>query len=59
MVIDKVTDVMDFVMGEYFVSDEYDECDGKNKKSPELENKIESGARCNTQSEGQKEKKVI
>ena len=51
MVIDKVTDVMDFVMGEYFASDEFDECDGKNEKSPELENNGKSETACNTKNE--------
>ena len=59
MVMDKVTDVIDYVMDESTDSDEYDGCDDKNEKSPELENSVESKANCNTRKEGVLKKKVI
>ena len=59
MVMDKVTDVIDYVMDESTDSDECDGCDGKIKKSPELENSVESKANCNTRKEGVLKKKVI
>ena len=51
MVMDYVTEVMDYVMGESIGSDECDECDGKNEKSPELENSVKSQTTCNTKIE--------
>ena len=59
MVMDKVTDVIDYVMDESTDSDECDGCDGKNEKSLELENSVESKANCNTRNEGVLKKKVI
>ena len=59
MVMVKVTDVMEYVMGESTGSDECDECDGKNENSSKSENTPKSRTECNTQSEGEKEKKVI
>lgn len=54
MVIDNVTEVTDSVMGESIISDECDGCDGKNKKSPELESSVESKTTCNTKNEEKK-----
>ena len=59
MVMVKVTDVMEYVMAESIGSDECDGCDGKNENSSKLENTPKSRTECNTQCEGQKEKKVI
>ena len=59
MVMEKVTDVMDKVIDESIASDECDDCDGKNKKSPELENNEKSETRCNMLKEGQKKKTEI
>ena len=59
MVMDKVTDVIDYVMDESIDGDECDDCDDKIKKSPGLENSVESKANCNTRNEGGLKKKVI
>ena len=48
MVMVKVTDMMDYVMGESTVSDRCDGCDGIIEKSSELENSVESKVNCNT-----------
>jgi putative DNA primase/helicase len=72
MVMDKVTDIIDCVlkdtpadmMDESTDGDECDRCpkgyrsayDGKNEKSPKIENKVEAKTKCNTQDKRQKEK---
>jgi hypothetical protein len=48
MVMDKVTDVMDYVMDESIDGDECDECDGKNKKSPEFQEQVKETTQCST-----------
>ena len=57
--MDKVTDVMDKVMDESTDSDECYDCDGKNEKSDELENNVESKVSCNMKTEGDLEKEII
>ena len=59
MVMDKVMDVIDYVMTETIADDKCYECDGIFQKSPELENSIERKLGCNTNKQGQKESKVI
>ena len=59
VVMDKVTDMMDYVMGETIDSDECDGCDGKNERSSELENSVESNVDCNTVIKNEKKKRKI
>ena len=67
MVMDRVTDMMDYVMDESIDGDEcpkgyrsaYDGCDGIIKKSSELENNVEHGSKCNTIIESAEKKKEI
>ena len=59
MVMDKVTDVIDYVMDESTDSDKCDGCDDKNEKSPELENSVKNKVGCNTKDEGDLESKEI
>ena len=59
MVMDRVMNVIDNVMDENIAGDECDGCDGKNKNSSELENKVELSLRCNTKNESSLEKKEI
>ncbi len=47
MVMDKVTDMMDYVMDESLDGDECYDCDGKNEKSRELKNNVECVSECN------------
>jgi putative DNA primase/helicase len=55
MVMDKVTDVIDYVMDESIDSDGCDGCDGKIKKSPEFKNSAENNRECNTQQQSNSE----
>ena len=59
MVMNKVTDMMDYVMDESIDSEECDECDGKNENSPEFKNSVESKVNCNTNDREDLEKKEI
>ena len=59
MVMKKVTNMMDCVMDESIASDECGGCDGKNEKSPELENNEKSETGCNMLKEKRKEKTEI
>ena len=59
MVMVKVTDMMDYVMGESTVSDRCDGCDGIIEKSSELENSVESKVNCNTKNKGDLEAEEI
>ena len=59
MVMDKVTDVIDYVMDETIDSDECAECDGIIKNSSELGNSVENKVSRNTEIEGHEEKEVI
>ena len=56
MVMEKVMDVMDYVMAESTASDECDRCDGIFKKSSEKDDNVESEIECNTVNQGQLEK---
>lgn len=51
MVMDKVMDVMDYMMGETIASDKCDECDGILEKSLKSKNNVESKVSCNTNNE--------
>jgi putative DNA primase/helicase len=57
MVMDKVTDVIVTVMDESIANDECYECDGKNEKSSNNQNKVECESECNTIIEGAEKKK--
>jgi putative DNA primase/helicase len=57
MVMDKVTDVIDYVMDESIDNDECDEYDGKNEKSSELENSVKFESECNIHNQKQNQKK--
>ncbi len=59
MVMDRVTDMMDYMMDENVGSDEYDECDGIFQKSSKLETSLESKVSCNTNDQEDLEKKEI
>ncbi|WP_158441804.1 hypothetical protein [Pleurocapsa sp. PCC 7319] len=54
--MDKVTDVIEYVMAESIASDRCDDSDGKNKKSSENNDIVESKADCNTVNKSQLEK---
>jgi putative DNA primase/helicase len=55
LVMDKVTDVMDYVMDESIDGEECDECDGKIKKSLNNEDSVESKTKRNTENSRQTE----
>ena len=58
MVMDKVTDVIDYVMDESTISDGCDECDGKSKNSSKTKNNVEDKVACNTKTERDLAKKT-
>jgi putative DNA primase/helicase len=57
MVMDKVMDMMDYVMTESTDSNRCDRCDGKNEKSSNNQNKVECESECNTIIESAEKKK--
>ena len=59
MVMDKVTDVIDYVMDESIASDRCDECDGKNENSSEIKNSVDTKVNCNTKTDEALEKEII
>ena len=59
MVIDKVTDVMDYLIDESLDNDECDERDSKNQLFPKLENSVEIKVGCNTKTENIERRKKI
>ena len=56
MVINKVTDVMNYVIDETADSEECEECDGKNEKSPQFNDRDKYQTNCNTVIEDEKKK---
>lgn len=59
MVMDKVTDMMDYVMDESTEGDGFDGYDGKKQKSDEIKNNVEKKVNCNTKNDDSLESKVI
>ena len=58
MVMDKVTDVIDYVMDESVAGDGCGECDSKNKNFSKIKNDVENKVACNTKTERDLEKKT-
>lgn len=58
MVMDKVMDVMDYVMDESIDGDGCDECDGIFQNFPKIKNNVENKVVCNTKTESDLEKKT-